>query len=215
MKREEGSQPHVVPFTVLVDGREKAPYKFHGLYADAKLGNVPLEIPVEWAHLPSGDYSIEGCEGLIAVERKSVEDLFSTLGQHRDRFEAEVARLAKLDSAAIVIEGSWARIMIDPPERSRLLPKTVLRTMIAWTQRYHVPWIPCEDRRMAESLTFRWLERWWHDVQEYLGESNEHCRVCGLPLRSHRSRARGLGPLCAARGDRLWALKVKKEGVNL
>ena len=39
--------------------------------------------------LKAGDYTIAGLEDVVVVERKSIKDLFGTLGQHRDRFEAE------------------------------------------------------------------------------------------------------------------------------
>lgn len=163
MKRRESFES---PFTVVTDGREKCPYQFKLITTDADRGYRPLVVPVEWGYLKSGDYSIRGHELAIAVERKSIEDLFNTLGQHRDRFESEVRRLSFMSSAAIVIEASWATILCSPPPRSRLNPKTILRTAIAWQQRYGVPWLTCEDRQLAEIVTYRWLERWWVDLQE-------------------------------------------------
>lgn len=154
-----------MPFTLIIDRREKHPYRFLGLRADAKFKNVPLAIPTAFGFLKSGDYSILGFEDRVAIERKSVVDLYSTLGQHRDRFQREHERMAALDFAAVVIEGSWDRVLNHPPEWSRLLPKTVYRTALAWQIRYGVHWIPCEDRRMGEVTTFRLLEKWWAEVQ--------------------------------------------------
>lgn len=172
VKRRESFE---APFTVVTDGREKCPYQFKLMTTDADRGYRPLIVHSEWGYLKSGDYSIKGFENQIAVERKSLEDCFNTLGQHRDRFEAEVARLSRLSSAAIVIEASWNQILTAPPPRSRLVPKTILRTAIAWQQRYHVPWLTCEDRRLAEIVTFRWLERWWIDQQaERAGREEKH-----------------------------------------
>lgn len=152
-----------------------------------------------------------GGEGLVAVERKSKEDLFSTLGQHRERFEAEHARLSALDFGAVVIEASWEEILERPPERSALNPKTIFRTCVAWSIRYRVPWFCLPGRRAAEVATFRLLERWWHDRQDMMGETSPYCRICGRPLKNHRSWARGLGPVCAARGDLSFAEEFKAE----
>jgi len=43
-------------------------------------------------HLTTGDYSIEGCEHLVSVERKSHGDLCGSLGGGRDRLEREFQR---------------------------------------------------------------------------------------------------------------------------
>ena len=64
--------------TLLVDTREQRPLYFGE------------GVPQRRATLPTGDYSVEGCEGLIAIERKSLGDLFGTVGQGRERFEREI-----------------------------------------------------------------------------------------------------------------------------
>jgi hypothetical protein len=108
-------------------------------------------------------------ESLVAVERKGgiggVADLYGTLGQGRERFERELRRMAEMSFAAVVIEASFAKILTAPPPQSRLNPKSVLRSIFAWMQRYHVHFVPCEDRRMAEVATFRLLQRFFLDRQ--------------------------------------------------
>lgn len=161
--RPEQCEPRDAPFVIAVDRREQAPYSFGGLRDDASRGVRPLRVRREVKHLETGDYSIVGCEQRVAVERKSLEDLYSTLGRGRDRFYREVQRLAELECAAIVVEAPWAEILLRPPVGSRLRPKTVFRTAIAWMQRGGVPWVTCAGRRMGEVVTYRWLERWWRD----------------------------------------------------
>ncbi|MDE2097140.1 MAG: ERCC4 domain-containing protein, partial [Patescibacteria group bacterium] len=118
--------------------------------------------------LKSGDYSLLGFENRIAIERKSLSDLFSTLGQGRDRFHRELERLAATDYqfAAVVCEADWATVLASPPERSMLRPKTVFRSVIAWQIRYPlVHWWFCPGRAFAEKVTFRLLERFWKEQQ--------------------------------------------------
>ncbi len=158
--------PLPTPFTVVIDQREKLPFDFGDLWSDAKEGSLILAVSTKLGHLPSGDYSLEGCEAEIAIERKSLADLYSTIGQHRDRFEREIERLDRMTFALIVVEEDWRSILERPPERSRLKPKTVFRSIIAWSQRFpRVHWMPCTNRRLAEVLTFRHLERFWKDKQ--------------------------------------------------
>lgn len=177
----------VVPFVVVVDGRETLPYRFEGLQSGARDGHARLDVRWQWGSLKSGDYSILGHEDRVAVERKSVSDLFSTLGHGRERFEREHERLAALDFAAVVVEGTWERILSSPPERSALNVRSVIGTAIAWSQRYGVHWWAVDGRRAAEVLTFRMLERWWRDNSQRIGVSD------GANLDSERRRLLGDG----------------------
>lgn len=162
------------PFTVLIDGREKAPYRFTGLTGDAAQQRRPIIVPTEWAHLATGDYTIRGLEGAVAVERKSLADLFSTLGQHRERFEAEHERLAAMRRAVVIVEATWFDILQWPPGESKLNPKTVFRTSISWFARYGIPWVTVEDRRLAEIWTFRFLEKAWKEFKEFGKKEESH-----------------------------------------
>ena len=54
-----------------------------------------------------GDYSIEGYENKISIERKSLGDLFGTLGKGNKRFKKELEKSKEYDYFAIVIEGSF------------------------------------------------------------------------------------------------------------
>lgn len=152
------------PVSVIVDTREQTPYEFAGLRTDAKDGRRPIRVEVIRRGLASGDYSLAGYEFAIAVERKSLVDLYNTLGQGRVRFEAELARLDELRWAAVVVEAGWDLILGEPPERSRLSPISVHRSVIAWQQRFpRVHWWTCPTRAIAERTTFRILERFLKD----------------------------------------------------
>lgn len=158
----------VSPFVVLRDSREKAPWGFTGINTDADLGHRSLLVRKEYCYLPTGDYSIEGAADRIAIERKSIEDLFGTLGQHRDRFENELERLAAMEFAAVIVEADWRTILLHPPDRSRLNPKTVLRSVLAWQQRFkNVHWLMMGERRLAEVTCYRVLERFWKDKMSH------------------------------------------------
>jgi ERCC4-type nuclease len=149
---------------VIVDSREQAPFTFTGLHGDAKEKHRPLIVPLLRKALKSGDYSVDGYEDRVAIERKSLADLFSTLGQNRERFVAELERLNELDFAAVVIEAPVSMIVGQPPPHSQLRPKTVIRSIIAWQQRYrHVHWWPCTSRSQAEQVAFRILQRFYLD----------------------------------------------------
>lgn len=171
--------PPLLPFRIVVDVNESLPYQFAGIASDAKYGGLPWVVPTVTlplyamakepveirgeTHLKGlADYSIDGMIDRVAIERKSLPDLYSTIGGRRDEFEAEIARLDRLECADVVIEADWHRILTDPPPSSRLLPKIVSRTIISWSRRYrNVHWHACASRRHAELMTFQLLFQFW------------------------------------------------------
>lgn len=155
------------PFTIVVDTREQRPYTFAAVVSDARHAYRPWDVPLHGATLGQGDYSIQGKETEIAIERKSKADLFSTLGQGRARFGRELERLCGLEAAYVVVEAEWREVIGEPPPYSRLNPRTVHASIVAWQHRYRgIHWWFCPGRDFAERTTFRLLERFWRDLQE-------------------------------------------------
>jgi ERCC4-type nuclease len=160
----------VAPFTVVIDTREQTPWDFAGIKADGAAGEQGgcVVVPATVAGLTSGDYSVAGYETAFAIERKSKADLFGTMGQGRERFERELARLQESCTfACVIVEAEVSEIFIDPPTHSQLRPKTVSRSVIAWQQRYpRVHWAFLPGRYAAMVWGYRVMERWWRDREE-------------------------------------------------
>lgn len=166
-RRKPPADPPAFPCTVVVDTREQHPYAFAHIPADAHQGEGLLAIRTEVRTLRSGDYSLAGYEALVAVERKSKADLFGTVGQGRERFERELARLNGMQFAAVVVEAEWSEIFRDPPPHTQLQPKTIFRSVTAWKQRFvRVHWEFWPGRAAAEAVAFRVLERFWKERME-------------------------------------------------
>jgi ERCC4-type nuclease len=148
------------PRAVLVDRREVGAYSFTGIYTDADQGRKPFKVLTRSVKLATGDYSLAGLSDEIAVERKSHEDLFHTLGQDRERFVKELTRLNTMKAAAVVVEAEWSEVLKNPPEGSQLPPKIVFRSVLTWNQQFPaVHWYFVPGRRIAELTVFRILER--------------------------------------------------------
>ena len=154
--------PLVFPCPIVVDTRERLDFTFANIQADARDGRRPIAVETIPGTLRSGDYSLLGFEDRVAIERKNINDLFSTIGQGRRRFQRELERLSapSYEFAAVVCEADWAAIVANPPERSMLSPKIVFRSVVAWQLRYpRIHWWMCPGRAFAEKVTFRLLER--------------------------------------------------------
>lgn len=124
-------EPLTVPFTVVIDTREQRPFEFAGLTSDARHGRRPLVVPTVVGTLGQGDYSLAGLQDVVAVERKSLADLYGTLGQGRERFERELERLAGLLWAAVVIEADWNAVLQVPVPHAAELDSLAL-----WLNRF-------------------------------------------------------------------------------
>lgn len=163
---EDNDPPVDSPFVVVVDTREQMPFDFVGIAADAKQGHAPIAVRTVVGTLKSGDYSIQGFEDRIAVERKSLADLFSTLTSGRARFEREMERLAEMDFAAVVVEASWGDIARGPEHATKVSPRSIAASIIAFQQRFpSVHWVMAGSRTYAAVLTYRTLERFHRDVE--------------------------------------------------
>jgi hypothetical protein len=160
----------VTPFTILIDADEKQPFSFQGMRADANQKNRPLIVRTARKHLgdTKGDYSIDGLEGWAHVERKSMSDWQSTVlgwGGGRERFERTLEYLAELPCGAVVIESTLGNTIAQMPAHGKKTVdenrKSFYRTVLAWGVDYRVPFMHCDDRRLAEVTAFRILERQW------------------------------------------------------
>ena len=155
-------------FSVVVDTREQAPYRFTGILDDKTCQEIIVHL--EHYALKSGDYSIVGLEDVVAVERKSLQDFYGSISSGRERFQREIERLdATYRYALVVIEGDWEDIM-HPESFTQVTAKTAIRTIQSWEVRYptvHWKWLP--NRRVSEVYTYRQLEmfhRIWKHEQE-------------------------------------------------
>lgn len=163
MQKQVCKQP--ICMTIIRDSQEKLPYDF------ASIVRPVLRFTVEDGHLKTGDYTvrIHGAvlpDDNIVIERKTLADLYTTLGQRRKQFEAEFQRMSLYGHAALVLEAGLEQIALPSSwlsHPSQLHPKSVFGTLFAWSQRYGVHVWPCPGRRFAEQATFRMLERWVRD----------------------------------------------------
>jgi DNA excision repair protein ERCC-4 len=140
--------------TAIIDTREQLP-----------LDVSPLRIVA--GTLATGDYSVKGLEGIIAVERKSLPDLLGCIGQHRERFDKEVQRLLAYPCRAIVVEASWADI--ERGEwRSQVTPSAAIGSVLGWIAQ-GIPIIMATDHeragRYVSRLLFTAARRRWREAR--------------------------------------------------
>ena len=142
-------------------------YKFDSIAS----ANVPYQVVVK--SLNTGDYVVDRTGGLASegpdcatIERKTLADLYKTASHDRQRFEKELERMRVFGFRAIMIEAEWFQIL-QPNDHleheTRMNPKSMFASLIAWQQRFGVHIITAPGRELAERFTFRILERWFRD----------------------------------------------------
>jgi hypothetical protein len=169
---------NLTPFTIVQDSNEGHPWTFEGVKdLRGEDAIVQVEVRPMWnlhemeimdslggMHtIGLADYSIDGHEKHVQVERKSVADLFSTLGARRDRFEAEITRLHETcDYACVIVEGTMTKVSRwsghGPSAAS------VVGTIKQWAIRYgRVHWHMMQSRHDAMQKAFDVFCRYWQD----------------------------------------------------
>lgn len=163
-----------MPPTVLVDDRENLPYEFPGQSTDS-------------ARLPVGDYTYDGFADCFAVERKTLDDLATSMGSDRLRFENEIRRANgwaernedgnplpgtkpeySLNEFVVVIEADRHEVYnyteqgYCPNYYSNIHPNSVVGTVEKWPSKYrNLDFIWGGDRKGGKEETLRLLDKWF------------------------------------------------------
>ena len=127
------------PAEVIVDTREQQP-----------LITCP---PATLGTLRTGDYSVAGYETVMSFERKSLSDLFGSVGKGRRRFLRTCRRLSVMPVRGLIIEAS-AEDIVNHSGYSKLQGTKVLATLMSWGGvAYGVPvWLCGTDRGLARDM---------------------------------------------------------------
>ena len=162
-----------VPKTlVLVDTRERTPLPL--------FKNHPNWIGGERrATLKTGDYSVEGMEGVLALERKTLPDVINSAIANRDRFIRACERLAHFQWKAILIEATYEDLKCPYADDEDLMtdahPNAVCGTLDAIEAKFGIPILyTSRNRALATERAASWLSKhftyWWL-------EQNGHGRI--------------------------------------
>ncbi len=119
--------------------------------------------------LKTGDYTVEGMESLLCLERKSLADLVACTVTDRRRFLTVCARLARFPWKAILIEAALEDIKegfesFDIP--SEVHPNAVCGTLDAIEAKFGIPVIYTSTvKDLATERAASWLSKyftyWW------------------------------------------------------
>lgn len=142
------------PFVIIVDTREQIPWEF-GYHDTAK------------RKLDTGDYSIEGFENILAVERKrSVSELATNLSEKR--FKDVLTRLSKIKHPYMVFEFSLDEVYQFPVgsdipkklwDKLKISGNYIIKRLIEIQLEYNIQVVFCDDPSNAERFTASLMKR--------------------------------------------------------
>ena len=134
---------------IIQDTREKHPFNF-----------VFYGYETSVATLKTGDYTLEGYEDIVCIERKKTpSELANNLGRHQRRFDNEMERMSEFDCKYIVCEFPEEALLQFPknsgmPKRVmkyvRMNGKYMRKCLYSYEEEYGIETIFCQDRAEAE-----------------------------------------------------------------
>jgi len=134
-----------VAFVIVADTREQHPYSF--------------PCATNRKALAAGDYSVEGLEDRVAVERKSLPDFVHSVIHDHARFERELVVLSSYEASCVVVEADLDAVLRgtrgDDLRGAR--PESILGAALHVTLRYGVPVFWCGSRQAARAFTEAYL----------------------------------------------------------
>lgn len=133
--------------SIIIDTREQLPYSFN-----------PQRVRAIRRALPAGDYSIEGMETKVAVERKSLDDFAQTVIKNRNRFHAELKKLQTYDFACVIVEADL-RDIVRGNYTSGASPESILGNLTSICAEWGIPVYCCSSRQLAIVFVEQWLEK--------------------------------------------------------
>ena len=113
--------------TIIQDTREQRPWRFPKV---TQYDGTVYDIEVVRRKLGAGDYSLEGFEDQIAVERKSVPDFVQSVTRSRERFTRELGLLKDMRLGCVVVEGDLSEIL-DGAFPGSVAPATVVTHVLS------------------------------------------------------------------------------------
>jgi hypothetical protein len=142
------------PFTIIIDTREQIPWEF-GFHNTAK------------KKLDTGDYTIEGFENILAIERKkSVSEIATNLSE--SRFSDVLDRLSKIKHPYMVFEFSLDEVYSFPVgsdipkklwDKLRISGNYIIKRLIEIQLKYNIQVVFCVDSDNAEKFSASLMKR--------------------------------------------------------
>tara|TARA_A100001515_G_scaffold47109_2_gene37172 strand:- start:20077 stop:20580 length:504 start_codon:yes stop_codon:yes gene_type:complete len=144
-------------YKVIKDTREQDGYTFESF-----TGRYTSCTGMVVKKLDTGDYSLEGLEDRLCIERKGrVSELAINLGKDKARFMREIERMQEFEFPFLILEFSLDDLIkfpegADIPEgnmsKVKITGKYLLKMLVEIQMNYNIPVYFCDNKRNAKFL---------------------------------------------------------------
>lgn len=134
-------------FTIIVDTREQQPWSFDNY----SIANRKLD---------TGDYSVEGLETLLAIERKkSINEIANNIIE--PRFKDVIERLSKIKHSYILLEFDLENVLSYPIgstlpkkmwDKVKISPSFIMKHILEWQMYHNIKVVFCGCPSNAEQM---------------------------------------------------------------
>ena len=156
---------------IIIDNREQKPFFQTFFKTDG-------QVRTSFGTMDAGDYTIEGLEDFIAIERKaSSGELYNNLAKKtmKDRFHREMGKLDTIQRAYIVCEFPESDLHIFPKNSGipkskqryiKMSAKYFRKLIHEIKEGYNVEFVFCDNREHAEDVAYSLLKDAWNDYPD-------------------------------------------------
>ena len=110
--------------------------------------------------LKYGDYSVRGFTDTVSIERKNIDDLWSSLTRDSERFKRELDALMSYELKYILIDGMESEYLCHRPER-KIHPNAIRGALAMIEAKMGIPVHQSESRESEERWLLDLLIRWF------------------------------------------------------
>ena len=139
-------------FVLVIDTREQ----------DGLFQKLPKGLLVTRNTLQYGDYSIRGFELSVAIERKNLDDFWSSLTTHRERFGNELTALALYERKYILVEGVEHEALRPDLAGRKIHPNSIRQGVASIEAKLGIPVHYAASRADAERWLLDILLKYYH-----------------------------------------------------
>jgi len=133
-------------FQFIIDSREKRPYRIEGAIVKK---------------LDTGDYSLVGCEKIMAIERKSFDDLYNCLSSKLGRFKKQLKRMQSYKYKALLIDSTVSSVLLGHV-MCKLPGGMALERLLRLAGNVPVLFVDSHGKEVTQTL----LGIWWKEEEQ-------------------------------------------------
>ena len=148
-------------FKVIVDTRENPKFRWDFSIIEKCIGT-------EIRKLDTGDYSIEGLEDVLAIERKrSTGEIAMNIGIDKERFIAELERMSKFKYKYLLLEFTMEDVNNFPKKSGiavwrwkglRITSKYMAKCLSSYKEKYGIEVIYCTSQEEANDRAIQIIQ---------------------------------------------------------